>query len=183
MRGAKQMKNNGLNIKGLCKQIKADKHCMIWSLNKGTHTITNRHWLIKFDALPREVLVTLLSIFGEFPEDGTLLQNVGYSDTPLRNVALTEERWKPVAEGKPIKYTRYLYDDGDSRNLRVFKLEDQFVFVKEQYLQAVDENFGREDIKCNGVYQPVFFADLNYLVLPMRMTKVDDLFTLEELTN
>jgi hypothetical protein len=176
------MKNNGLNIKGLIKQIKADKHQMIWSLNNGTHTITNRHWLIKFDALPREVLVTLLSIFGEFPEDGSLLQNVGYSDTPLRNVALTEERWKPVGEGKPVKYTRYLHDFG-SGYLRVFKADDQFTFVKEEYLQAVDQNFGRENIKCNGTYQPIFFADLNYLVLPMRMTKVDDLLTLEELTN
>ncbi|MGG3307358.1 hypothetical protein ABER23_08015 [Paenibacillus lautus] len=177
------MKNNGLNIKGLCKQIKSEKRHIIWSLSKGTHTITNRHWLIKFDALPREVLVTLLAIFGEFPEEGMLLNNVGYSDTPLKHTALRDESWKPVGDEKPATLTSYLHDAGDSGYLRVFKSEDQFTFVREEYLQAVDQNFGRENIKFYGIFQPIFFADMNYVVLPMRMPKVNDLFTLEELTN
>lgn len=177
------MKNNGLNIKGLCKQIKSDKNSMIWSLRDGCHTITNRHWLIEFDEMPREVLVTLLSVFGEAPEDGMLLQNAHYSDTPLRNVALTDERWKPVGEGKPATYTSFIHDAGRVGYLRVFKQEDQFIFINENYLQAVGEHFGRENIKCNGYFQPVYFENINYLVLPMRMTKVHDLFTLRELTN
>lgn len=75
---------NGLNIKGLIKQIKASKDGLIWSLKDGVHTITNRHWLISFNDVPKEVQVALFSIFAQFPEEGSHIRNDRFSGTTLK---------------------------------------------------------------------------------------------------
>jgi hypothetical protein len=89
-----------------------------------------------------------------------------------------------INDGIPAKYTDYLLAHKDIGNLRIFKTDEYFVHIQEGYLQAVDKNFGFENIGSVGVLAPLCFENINYIVLPVRVPKTtDDLLTLKELTN
>lgn len=75
---------NGLNINGLCKQIKASKKRLIWSLKDGIHTITDRYWLVNFKEIPRDVQIGLFAIFTQFPEEGMHIRYDRFSDSILK---------------------------------------------------------------------------------------------------
>ncbi|MFS8215589.1 hypothetical protein [Paenibacillus polymyxa] len=176
------MKNNGINIKGLCKQIKDDKKKIIWSLKDGVHSITNRNWMISFEEVPREVRLVLLSIFGGFPEEGYLLQKTPFSDEPQRSVAVEPISLNREMAKQAIR-TDFLHTSSGLDNLRVFKAGEGFVYIKERFLQAIDPNFGFTNMNSFGEMAPMVFEDLNYIVLPVRIGKEKDLLTLKELTN
>lgn len=176
------MKNNGLNIKGLIKQIRTDKSRLIWSLYQGVHMVTNRHWMIEFEEVPREIMSVLLSIFGQFPTEGYLIQTFSFGSEVVKADAIKNKGWD-FNNAKQATVTKYIHDYGESRYLRVFKADDEFYFVNETYLQAVDKNFGFENVMSKGTLQPLFFSNINYTVLPVRMHESYDLLTLKELTN
>lgn len=158
---------NGLNTKGLIKQIKASKNSLIWSLKDGVHTITNRHWLISFNDVPKEVQVALFSIFAQFPEESTHIRNDRFSGTTLKGDPIGFESIVRGAEkGKHAMDTRFIYDMRGMK-ARVFRQGDVFAYVDESLLHAVDEYRG--EILMSGVMTPVYFKDVNYLVLPYRM--------------
>ncbi|MEK3851241.1 hypothetical protein MKX59_19565 [Paenibacillus sp. FSL R7-0340] len=176
------MKNIGLSIKGLCKQIKADKNRMIWSLKDGVYSITNRHWMITLTELPREVKTVLLTIFGDFPEEGRCLQNTSYSAIPLNSPSvdgLILDREHAV----PARKTDYLLSSSKVGDLRIFKAGEDFIYIKESFLEAIDPNLGFENMSSFGKLSPFIFEDLNYVVLPVRIGEEKDLLTLKELTN
>lgn len=174
--------NNGLDIKGLCKQIKADKNCMIWSLKNGIHSITNRKWMIDFDSVPREVKLLLLSIFGSQPDEGTCLSMSAYNYEPMNGVAVRGVN-ELINDHIPAKYTKFLVDQEKVGNLRIFKTDEYFVYIQETYLQAINKNIGFQNIGSVGAMAPLCFENINYIVLPVRVPKTDDLLTLKELTN
>lgn len=174
--------SKGLNVKGLCKQMKSEKYCLIWSLKNGVHTITNRKWLIDFEVIPREVKLMLLSIFGEEPEENVCLTKFHYSDEPATSVAVPGAK-DIVKNAIPATKTNYLFAHEGIGNLRIFKTAEHFVHVQERYLQAVDDNQGYQNIGSVGPMAPLHFEDINYIVLPVRIPNTEDLLTLKELTN
>ncbi|OXL83152.1 hypothetical protein BCV73_08725 [Paenibacillus sp. SSG-1] len=174
------MKNNGLNIKGLCKQIKASRKNMMWSLNDGVHTITDRYWMAQFKEIPKEVQIELYAIFAQFPEEGMHIRYDRFSDSILKGVFIDHTSILDGAnKGEPAKDTRFSYDL-NGMTARVFKRDDIYSYVNEGYLLAVKEYDG--EILMTGKMQPVYFKDASYLVLPYRMGNAPEKEVLELFT-
>jgi len=158
---------NGLNIKGLVKQIKASKKDLIWSFKNGTHTISNRHWMINIVNLPQDVKIALFSIFAEFPEEGKHIRYDRFSESVMRGDSIDFEGIKNGAnKGSAGDRTKFTSDISDYK-ARVFKREGTYVYVNEAYLLAVEGYSG--EILMTDWKRPIFFKDENYLVLPYRV--------------
>lgn len=164
------MKN--LNTKALCKQIKASRNQMIWSLKDGEHTISDRRWAIKSKTLSPDVRVTLLSIFeGDMPEEGGCLHL--QHGSILKNVAITT----PEPEQGHVEYkrTKYVMDYEGAWKLRVFlNAENKAIYINEDFLGICDsrmQSFG------SGNMRPLFYPEINYVVLPVRYVGENDLLS------
>lgn len=158
----------GLNIKELCRLIRADKKRIIWSRSDGYHYITNRRWLVRFKdgELPQEVLVLLFSIFAEIPEPGRSLVS-SLSHLPLRNKDALDVRqiyqgFDTAVEGE---VTPFIKDA--TMQLRIVKWQDDILYLDENYLSMVDIGSAGPP-KCVGKLSPVFFLDGDVVVLPVR---------------
>lgn len=161
----------GLNIKGLIKQIKQTKHNFIWSYSDKGHFLTNRHWAITLEVLPVEVLLTLLQIFeGDRPDigqcfyksRGTISKNHNIPSPVLGNDCV-EYEWTDY-------YKDYKYpSDG---LMRIFKSNDQIMFINNDYLHAVE---WRHRAVSEGYSRPIHFPEINYMVLPFRINDHEDL--------
>lgn len=172
----------GLNIKGLCKQIKESKWSIIWSLKDGKHMITNRQWMIVLDALPKDVSITLFSIFAEMPAEGQSLQNNRFIREHSHQVALDVEKiFEEAKGGSEAKDTGFIYSIGES-NTKVFKSSNAFAYVNEKFLAAVDADSYRGRVLLSGRMSPLYYEDINYIALPYRVSndpekEIIELFT------
>ena len=173
----------GLNTKGLCKMIQESKHRIIWFKTEGVYYITNRSWAIKFDVIPRDVLVKLFSITAAVPEEGQSLVMASYLDEPLVQVPPNmKEIYETALRGIPAKRTDFL-KSSDKLLMRIFKTANEKIFVDEKYLQAVDMQNYDGEIIGSGRMSPIIFKNLNFLILPYRITNVEDSSFIEELIN
>lgn len=168
-----------INVKGLCKQIKADKRGIVWSLKNGKHLITNRQWLVEFDQLPKDIEKLLFSILGEFPQEGEHIRYEVFSGAILRDEAIKYSEIIDTANKGKVTYKTDLMHDGNPRT-RIFREGDNLIYVNENFLLAVEDYKG--EILNNSTMGPVYFKDANYIALPVRMTKNLDLELLELFT-
>ncbi|MEK5167134.1 hypothetical protein NYE69_33170 [Paenibacillus sp. FSL R5-0527] len=171
---------NGLNINGLCKQIKASKKRLIWSLKDGIHTITDRYWLVNFKEIPRDVQIGLFAIFTQFPEEGMHIRYDRFSDSILKGGHIDHASIvRGAVAGNKGKDTGFAYDISGMK-ARVFKSNDVFAYVNEKLLLAVDDYVG--EILMTGPMSPVYFKDADYIVLPYRMVNQPEREILELFT-
>lgn len=168
-----------INIKGLCKQIKADKTGVVWSIKDGKHLITNRQWLVEFEQLPKDVEKLLFSILGEFPQEGEHVRYENFSGGTFRGEAIKySEIIDAVKRGRTTCKTDFIYN-GNPKT-RIFREGDNFIYVDENFLLAVEDYEG--EILNQSTMGPVYFKDANYIALPVRMTRNLDLELLELFT-
>jgi len=160
-----------INIKELCKQIKKS-HYFIWSLKGGINYLTNRHWAIKYETLPREVLVQLFTIYAEFPEEGTSLVYQGaFGVSKLDKVDIKkvfDDAQKDQIAGKVTPFIKV----SGVLSMRVIKCNEKFIFVSDDYLKNISDVEESEPF-CKGQLNPVTFCNNNFLVLPYRMQTVE----------
>lgn len=166
-------RNVGLNIKGLCSQIRDSKKIMLWSLKDGQYAISNRHWVIRFSEIPEEVLKTLFMIFGRLPEDGTCLM---FSfDTVISNPKVPDFQtiYEGAEKGTPGIKTSIIKESGDML-LRVFKNAETLYFVSERNLKTVNHRDYEGEILTSGSQSPILYKGLDYIVLPVRVLPVTE---------
>lgn len=157
-----------INIKELCKQIKKS-HCVIWTLENGIHYITNRHWMIKFAELPREVLIQLFSIFTEIPSEGESLicQRDSIDRKPaVRCEFIFEEAMKGP---KPGEITEFVKVKDPKLQIRVLNFGTFFCYTNEDYMKIL-RDFEESKPFGSGVYRPISFNDNTFVILPYRVS-------------
>lgn len=160
----------GLNTKGLCKMIQESKHRIIWFKEDGVYYITNRSWAIKFDIVPRDVLIKLFSITAAVPEEGQALVMASYLDEPLVQVPPNmKDIFDTALKGVPAQRTSFIKSD-EKLLMRIFKTDKEKMFIDEKYLQLVDFKSYEGEIIGSGRMSPIIFKEMNYLVLPYRLT-------------
>jgi len=173
---------NKINIKELCKRIRAGSKsgAIIWSREENRHFISNRHWLVKFDELPREVTIALFSVFCKIP-------NVGQSFTAQAGVE--HEQSSPINFNKIYepdnqmiigRATPFIKDLGNKLCARVVSFPDHYSIVNEDYMKlAVDSSEIRTSEKNHNM--PVYLAEGDLLILPYREQDRGDIKTIKDL--
>ncbi|MDG0053033.1 hypothetical protein MMB75_05020 [Paenibacillus sp. P2(2022)] len=175
--------NKELNTKEICKQIKSSGNngCIIWSRETNQHFVSNRHFLIRFDELPKDVLVSLFSIFFKLPEVGQTLQSVyGEVDekgTPL-NVASI---YKPEQQSIEGEVTKYLKEFDEKLLLRVIKFPGHESYINEKYMKMTKDK--NPKVEKNIATVPVYFANGDLILLPVRDTSKEDKKIVDMLRN
>ena len=161
---------SGINIKELCKQLRADgKHgAVLWTREESKHYLSNRHYAVRFNELPKEVLITLFSIFCKVAEVGETLFSQG---------GFVVEQPKPVDFSKfycPEKAningekTPYIRDFGDKKFAAVIKFPNRVSFVDEKYMKLAADV--KELKGTDSAFTPLYLADDDLMVLPYRTT-------------
>lgn len=165
-----------LNVKGLCKQIKDSRNNLIWSFDGKEHLITNRHWIIKLEHIVTDVLISLLTVFdGQSPDAGTSLKKHVFFSEIEKGVLISSP---PLNEGrKSLSWTNFYRDyTGPRELLRVFSLDNSSVYINTNYLHVC----GSSQLKVEGTnaLRVIFFPEINYMVLPVRITNEIDILAL-----
>ena|GEM_PF-1948773 len=167
---------NGLNIKQVCKQIKAAKPSILWWRNNDQYYVTNRHWIIRLpvDQTPREILIQLFSIFAEIPAEGQILNSWHGSISNISKISQDVDGtvysyMQKAVIGKVTPLVKV--GDMDVPDLRLihYKGKDgknRILYVNDEYIRMVD--IKREPVYCSGEHSPLFFMDGVLAVLPMR---------------
>lgn len=165
----------GLNIKQVCKQIKAAKLRIIWWRNNNQYYITNQHWIIRLpvDQIPREILIQLFSIFAEIPDEGRILNSWRGSVSSIAEITQAVDgavygHMKKAVMGKITPLVKV--SDTDNPDLRIIHYKgkdnkDQIIYVNDEYIRMAD--IKREPVYCTGKHSPVFFLDGSFAVLPV----------------
>jgi hypothetical protein len=173
-----------INTKELCKQIRyyGNRNSLIWSREESQHFITNRHFLVRFEEMPNDVLAALFGVFykllgiGETVQvqHGTIIDVV----KPIDYSKIYQPE-RPDIEGE---FTPFIREFGTKQFGRVIKFPSHYSLINLDYmkLSAADENPKTKD---NTPLVPVYLADGNLIVLPYRTTDgnkvIDDLLGAE----
>lgn len=174
--------NNGLNLKEISKQIKASgkSGSLIWSREEKQHFITNRHFLLRVEEVPSEVLIALFSIFLKVPEKGeTLTCYAGkIQDTEKQKPISFEKIYIPEKQNEQGEFAPFIKDLGNKLQARVIQFPGHFAYVNEQYMKMTNDT---EPVSTNGPMTPIYFADRNLILLPYRVHETKDDATLSVL--
>lgn len=170
----------GFNLKEVCKQIKYDgKRSLIWSRENGHHYVTNNHWMMRFvdGQMPREILVTLFSIFAEIPKEGrALIMHTGIqNEIKAVNVQGVYSLFANSGDGE---ITPFIKDLG-SVKMRAIRYNEEVVYINEAYSMMVYMESHKP--QCSGKLTPVFFMDGAFVILPYRAPGGNDTSILDEL--
>lgn len=166
----------GLNVKQVCKQIRAAKLSILWWRKNDQYYITNRHWILRLpvDQTPREILIQLFSIFAEIPDEGRILNSWRGSVSSIAKIpqdvdGAVYSHMQMAVMGKITPLVKV--SDTDDPDLRIIHYKgkddkDRIVYVNDEYIRMAD--IKREPVYCSGERSPLFFLDGTLAVLPMR---------------
>jgi hypothetical protein len=169
-----------VNIKELCKHIKqSSKNSLIWTLEDGIHYITNRHWAVKFNELPREVLVTLFSAFAKTPKEGHSLVITLWGEDEERPAVSLKKIFEGVEANKAEGTITNIILDYGKDVYRVIKTKDSIIRLNNKYMSMVE--VGTQTAKCAGRLQPVTFGENQLILLPCRSENSKEEETIEGL--
>jgi len=162
------MDGMNINIKELCKQIKKSRY-VIWTLDNGVHYITNRHWMIKFSELPKEILIQLFSIFAEVAEEGkSLVYQAGF-DAEKKPMVDCEKIFVEANKGAEYgKITNFVKVIEPKMNLRVASFGKFMAYLDEEYMKIIYD-FNAAQPFCGGSFRPVAFNGNTFVILPYRV--------------
>lgn len=79
-----------------------------------------------------------------------------------------------------MEWTQYFKDYGDRGFLRIFKKGTDVLFVNSDYLLAVESYI--DPIGSAQQFGMIVFEDINYKVLPVRISNFEDIFSIMEAT-
>jgi hypothetical protein len=156
-----------INEKELCKQIKKSV-TMIWSVVDGTHYFTNRHWAVKYDDLPRYVLVTLFSMFAVVPQEGESL-SVRKGEEASRfgaNIKKAFDDQSSITNKGEVTPFLKLYD---TYNLRVIKVGNEPAYVNNDYMKIIKDVENSNPVTL-GTKSAISFNDNTVILLPYRLS-------------
>jgi hypothetical protein len=168
-----------INSKELCKQIKFyGKHgFMIWAREEKQHFITNRHFLVRYEELPREVLAALFGVFYKIPAEGETINahfgEVAETQSPIDFTKI----YLPDKQNIVGEVTPFTRENENKYRMRVLRFNKRFAYVNENYIKmAADQS---NPTSVDNPLQPVYLAGGNILILPYRYTDdtnlIDDL--------
>lgn len=159
-----------INTKKLCQLIKREaRRSLFWSKTEEGYTVTDRHFMVKFTEIPRDVMSTLLGIFLRTPEVGQSLQI--WRGEIQDDCSLVSHKNIPKYEDANVdgKVTTYSKDLGGTK-AKILQIGDSFYLVNEKYIALSTgtnvKSFGSE-------YSPIYLADGALLVLPYRYASND----------
>lgn len=157
-----------INTKELCKQIKSAKRNLIWSVKNDIHYISNRHWMVRYKELPRDVLITLFGVFAEIPQNGDTF-TAGHSGIHKDGNVNCEQTYKDIEQRSLSKgfVTNFLKTKGKDLVLRVINFQTSFAMVDDSYIRLV-EDFSGSEVKGGGVFHPMLCCDGDLILLPVR---------------
>lgn len=155
-----------INTKELCKNIKhASKNCLFWTLESGIHYITNRHWAVKYEELPRDVLIVLFSIFAKFPTEGTTLERASGGERERELVSLVKI-FDGTSQNTVTGSITNIILEWDKGEYRVIKTASEIIKLNNDYMSMVVKD--DEPVKCGNKFQPVSFSNNQFILLPIR---------------
>jgi len=165
-----------INIKELSKQIKKwSRRYLIWTLEDGIHYVSDRHVAFRFNELPKEVLISLFSVFVRQPSEGRSLVMTPVGDEEktaisMKSVFRDSEQFAidGVVTKVVVNYEDYAH--------RVIQAGDYLVRVDEMYMKMANG----EQVLCKGRHNPVLLCDGQMLLLPIRISKDLDANTIHE---
>jgi hypothetical protein len=157
-----------INTKELCKKIKTSK-MVIWSREDKQHFITNRHFLVRFDELPRDVLVAMFSVFCKTAKVGQTL-SMQFGKELVNDKSINAKGvYKPdlqTIEGEQTVFLRVM-DKKSKRYASVIKFTDRVEYLDCEYTALVNE--GSLIKSSPGFNQPIYMANDDLLILPFRV--------------
>lgn len=157
-----------INIKELCKQIKKSR-IIIWTLDKGVHYITNRCWMIKYNELPRDVLVQLFGIFLGIPEEGqSFVKNRNFENETKPALNCENIFVDALKDSRAGKVTLFVKHVDSNINIRVVTFGDFISFFDEEYMKMI-KDFEQSHPISGGSYRPTSFNDNTFVILPYRV--------------
>lgn len=169
---------SGINTKELCKQLRFDSKngAVIWTREADRHFISNRHYAVRFEELPKEVLIALFSIFCRLAEAGETLFSQGGRVVDQPKPANFSKIYLPDKADVVGSKTPYIRKMGKKLNAAVIKFSNRVSLVDEKYIKLADE---ADVVKStDSVYAPMYLANDDLMVLPYRTTENQD-FILE----
>jgi hypothetical protein len=164
-----------INTKELCKQIKAsgNRGFLIWGKEENQNFITNRHFLVRFEVLPNDVLAALFSVFYKLPNVGETLQaqfgeiiNSGKS-IDFRGI------YHPEQQSVKGFITQYVRDIDKKITARLIKFPNHYSFVNSDFMNLLEID-KTEDLSPStsgdNSHLPIYFANKNLILLPYRFS-------------
>lgn len=167
--------NKGLNLKEISKQIKASgkSGSLIWSREQEQHFITNRHFLLRVDEVPSEVLIALFSVFLKVPEKGETLNCYAgkIQDNEKQKPISFEKIYTPDKQTEKGEVTPFIKELGEKMQARVIQFPGHFTYINEQFMKMTND---KEPVSTKGPMTPIYFADRNLILLPYRVHETKD---------
>lgn len=163
-----------VNTKALCKLIKQGAtQMLIWSKTDEGYTVTDRHFMVRFKDVPRDVMSTLLGIFLQTPGEGQSLK-IMYGKVQ-DDCSLVSHKTIPKYEDASVdgKVTTYSKDLAGTK-AKALQFGDSFSLVNEKYIAL---STGTDAKSFGSPYSPIYLEDGAVLVLPYRHTSSDLLQT------
>jgi hypothetical protein len=165
--------NSLINTKELCKQIRVSGS-VIWTMEEKQHFISNRHFLVRFDELPREVTIALFSVFCKLPEVGQTFTAFRGSVNDKAESIKYDNIYQPNKQDVEGSKTAFLRDMGRKALASVIKFPTHVSLVDERYMKLAGDS---EMVKTTGKspHAPLYLANNDLLVLPIRVQGDSDL--------
>ncbi|MEC0140449.1 hypothetical protein P4H94_26765 [Paenibacillus macerans] len=165
--------SDGLNLKEISKRIKeSGKHgSIIWSRQKERHFVSNRHFLLKVEEVPSDILISLFSVFLKVPIVGeTLICNLGKIEEPENIKPIDFDKiYNPEKQCVNGQVTPFLKETDKKLKMRVIHFPDCFKFINEQYMKMTTEKDAKS---TTDPVAPVYFANDQLMLLPFRLISV-----------
>lgn len=159
-----------MNISEICKRLQAEgKGHLIWSHEKGRDIVSNRHFLLKFDELPRQVLVTLFSIYLRVPQIGeTIILHCG--EEVKSNIDFNKV-YTPNQQTEIGNITNFIYEIDRKLSLRAVKIGKRFAYVNNSYAKMATVDC--RVLSTDGKYVPIYFCHEigDLMILPYRLDR------------
>lgn len=153
-----------VNTEALCTLLKQAEN-VVWSLKDGAHIISDRHVIVRFDEIPREIKSVMLSIFLRDIEDG---ESICYRDGGVNSVKIGEIPCFKEANviGRATRYLKECeFPNGDFLLSRVVQLGDKYILIQEKYMKLVME---RDVVGFHEDNKPIFLADGAVMIFPLK---------------
>jgi hypothetical protein len=152
---------------------------MIWTREKKQNFITNRHFLVRFEEIPNEVLASLFSVFFKLPIVGETLQTQFGEIIESKKPVNIGGVFHPDEQNVTGNVTEYVRDSGKKFTSRVIKFPNHYSFISSEYMKLVEFDDLSPTTSGASPAAPVYFADKNLILLPYRFT--NDKILIEDL--
>ncbi|MCL6605525.1 MAG: hypothetical protein K6T94_21885 [Paenibacillus sp.] len=167
--------SNGLNLKEISKQIKSSgkSGSVIWAREEKQNFISNRHFLLRVDLVPSDILVALFTVFLKVPAVGeTLICSFGkVQDQGNKKPITFTTIYNPEKQTDKGKVTSFIKESGEKLQMRIIQFSEHFTYVNEQLMKMTTD---KEPMSIGGPMMPVYFAEGNLLLLPYKVSTPED---------